>query len=93
MSSDKAKVVEAEWGTRGFTCELWVDRPGKEWKDFVHNVDELLMAVEGEIELDMNGKTLRPQLGEEILIPAARLSFHCLPGLPPLVLPLPSYSF
>ena len=70
MSSDKAKVVEAEWGTRGFTCELWVDRPGKEWKDFVHNVDELLMAVEGEIELDMNGKTLRPQLGEEILIPA-----------------------
>ncbi len=70
MSSDKTKVVEAEWGTRGFTCELWVDRPGKEWKDFVHNVDELLMAVEGEIELDMNGKTLRPQLGEEILIPA-----------------------
>ena len=70
MSSDKAKVVEAEWGTRGFTCELWVDRPGKEWKDFVHNVDELLMAVEGEIELDMNGQTLRPQLGEEILSPA-----------------------
>ncbi len=70
MSSDKTKVVEAEWGTRGFTCELWVDRPGKEWKDFMHNVDELLMAVEGEIELDMNGKTLRPQLGEEILIPA-----------------------
>ena len=34
----------------------------------MHAVDELVMPVEGEIE--MQGRRLRPAVGEEVLIPA-----------------------
>lgn len=66
---DQNQVTE-NWAARGFSCGLWVDAPGQVWADFVHDVDELVMLVEGEIELEFGGKTLRPQVGEEILIPA-----------------------
>jgi len=36
----------------------------------VHEVDELLMLIDGEIEVRFGGKTLRPAIGEEIFIPA-----------------------
>jgi mannose-6-phosphate isomerase-like protein (cupin superfamily) len=62
--------VAREWERRGFSCAVWVDPPGQVWEDFVHATDELLMPIEGEIELMLAGKTLRPKPGEEILIPA-----------------------
>jgi mannose-6-phosphate isomerase-like protein (cupin superfamily) len=62
--------IEHDWRSRGFSCGLWVDPPGQEWIDYVHTTDELLMVVEGELELEMQGRTLRPKLGEEVLIPA-----------------------
>lgn len=62
--------VEADWKARGFSCDLWVDPPGQEWVDFVHEVDELVTLVAGEIEMEMQGKTFRPALGEEVFIPA-----------------------
>jgi hypothetical protein len=43
------------------------------WADFVHPVDELLLPVEGEIELTVQGRTWRPALGEEVFIPAGAL--------------------
>ncbi len=36
----------------------------------MHATDELLMILEGALELEMQGKTLRPAIGEEIFIPA-----------------------
>jgi mannose-6-phosphate isomerase-like protein (cupin superfamily) len=33
-------------------------------------VDELFMVVEGEVELEMQGRAFRPAIGEEVLIPA-----------------------
>ncbi len=69
MSLEKKKVRE-DWSRRGFSCDIWVDSPGQEWKDFVHPVDELVMLIEGEIELAFQGKTLRPEVGEEVFIPA-----------------------
>ncbi len=65
--------VEIHWHSRGFSCGLFEDPPGQEWADFVHPVDELVMVVEGALELEMQGRTLRPQVGEEILIPAQAL--------------------
>lgn len=64
------KQVEQDWQARGFSCDLWVDPPGQEWVDFVHEVDEVVTLVEGEIEMEMQGKTFRPPVGEEIFIPA-----------------------
>ena len=66
---DREKI-EMEWKARGFSCDLWVDPPGQVWEDYVHSTDELLMLMEGKLELEMQGKAFRPAIGEEVLIPA-----------------------
>ena len=62
--------VERDWHSRGFSCGLWVDPPGQMWEDYVHSMDELLMVLEGELELELQGRTFRPKQGEEVLISA-----------------------
>ena len=62
--------IECDWWARGFSCGLWVDPPGQVWEDYVHATDELLMVLEGELELEMKGRVFRPQQGEEVFIPA-----------------------
>jgi cupin 2 domain-containing protein len=63
-------VVLRAWRERGFHGGVWVDPPGQVWIDYIHDEDELLMVVEGRLELGSDGRELRPKLGEEILIPA-----------------------
>ncbi len=62
--------VESDWLSRGFSCEVWTDPPGQVWADFVHGVDELVMTIEGDVEFEFGGKTIRPRPGEELMIPA-----------------------
>lgn len=62
--------VRRDWAARGFSCDLWIDPPGQVWAGFVHAVDELVMPVEGEIEVEFDGETHRPGVGRELLIPA-----------------------
>jgi mannose-6-phosphate isomerase-like protein (cupin superfamily) len=62
--------VAADWATRGFGCDLWVDPPGRRWEDFVHPTDELVMVLEGDQEFEFEGFASRPTVGEELLIPA-----------------------
>ena len=62
--------VAAEWRARGFSCEMWTDPPGQVWADFVHDVDELVMTIDGDVEYEFGGKTYRPPPGEALLIPA-----------------------
>ena len=64
------RKVAAEWASRGFGCDLWVDPPGRRWEDFVHETDELVMLLEGEQEFEVDGIVSRPSVGEEVLIPA-----------------------
>jgi quercetin dioxygenase-like cupin family protein len=63
-------AVERRWRERGFSCGLWIDRPGQVWADFVHDTDELVMVVDGEVEFEFEGHVHRPPPGEELLIPA-----------------------
>ena len=70
MSTVDEAEVKKRWAARGFSCDMWIDAPGRVWKDFVHDSDELVMLVEGEEEFEMNGQTHRLRLGEEFLIPA-----------------------
>jgi len=70
MAAVEIAKVEKDWAERGFSCGLWVDPPGQVWKDYVHAVDELLMVVEGEVELEIDGKPLGPKAGQEVFIPA-----------------------
>ncbi len=62
--------VESDWLKRGFSCQTWTDPPGQVWADFVHDVDEVVMTIEGEVEFEFDGKAIRPQPGEELMIPA-----------------------
>lgn len=64
------EAVERRWRERGFSCGLWVDPPGRVWADFVHDVDELVMVLEGSVEFEVEGTAYRPAPGEELLIPA-----------------------
>jgi len=63
-------TVKKDWASRGFSCGLFTDPPGQKWEDYVHEVDELFMVMEGEVELEIAGKVLHPKPGEEVLIPA-----------------------
>ena len=63
-------AIRDNWLGRGFSCDIWIDPPGKIWTDFVHDTDELLMLIDGGIELEMDGNILHPKIGDEVLIPA-----------------------
>ena len=62
--------VARDWAARGFSCALWVDPPGQRWEDFVHGADELVLVLEGELELEINGEIGHPKIGDEVYIPA-----------------------
>lgn len=64
------EAIKQDWAARGFSCDIWTDPPGQIWQDYAHDADELLMLIDGEIELRMGEKVLRPSIGEEIIIPA-----------------------
>jgi len=70
MATVDQKAVEKDWNARGFSCDLWVDAPGRVWRNFIHETDELVMLVEGEEEFEMNGQIHRLDIGQELLIPA-----------------------
>lgn len=63
-------AVADDWRKRGYSCGLWVDAPGQVWADFVHDTDEIVMVVDGEVEFEIEGEIHRPRAGEELLIPA-----------------------
>lgn len=62
--------VRVHWARRGFTCELWIDPPEQVWHDFLHDVDEIVLLLEGECQIEMEGRTVRLHGGDELLIPA-----------------------
>lgn len=62
--------IKRDWAQRGFGCDIWTDPPGKVWRDYVHETDELVMLQEGEVEFVFGGQNHRPQVGEKLLIPA-----------------------
>lgn len=72
--------IRADWNRRGFSFEYWIDPPGQIWRDFVHDVDELVILIEGRIELEIGGRSVSPEVGEEVLIPARTLHTVRNPG-------------
>ena len=64
------EATRKDWNGRGFSFGIFRDPPGQVWADFVHRTDELLLLAEGEIELEIEGKTQRPPIGKEVFIPA-----------------------
>ena len=58
--------IKEDWNSRGYSFGIFKDPPCQVWSDFVHETDELVVLVEGEIE----GKSQVPPIGKEVFIPA-----------------------
>ena len=63
-------LFKQNWNSRGYSFGIFKDPPGQVWADFVHKTDELVVLAEGEIQIEIEGKSQRPQIGEEVFIPA-----------------------
>ena len=63
-------LIKQDWNSRGYSFGVFLDPPGEVWTDFVHRTDELVVLAEGEIEVEIEGKAERFQIGEMVLIPA-----------------------
>ena len=62
--------IRENWESRGYSFGVFKDSPGQVWADFVHRTDELVVLAVGDIEIEIEGKSQQPQIGEEIIIPA-----------------------
>ena len=62
--------IRKNWESRGYSFGVFKDPPGQVWADFVHRMDELVLLAEGEIEIEIEGKSQQPQIGDEVFIPA-----------------------
>ena len=70
MDSDQ---IKQDWNSRGYSFGVFRDPPGQVWADFVHQTDELVVLAEGEIEVEIEGKAERFQIGEMVFIPAKEI--------------------
>lgn len=62
-------AVAADWRARGFSCDLFVDPPGRAWLEFVHGVDEVVTIADGRLEVTVGGERILAEPGDEIYIP------------------------
>ena len=62
--------IKKDWESRGYSFGIFKDHSGQVWADFVHSTDELVVLAEGEIEIEIEGKSKQPQIGKEVFIPA-----------------------
>lgn len=70
-SSEVQEVQEVRdtWKRRGFSCHLGETPPGAEWRNYIHDGDELIMPLRGKIEVELPGQKVQLKPGEECLIP------------------------
>ena len=62
--------IRENWESRGYSFGVFKDPPGQVWEDFVHRTDELVVLAGGDTEIEIEGKSQQPQIGEEVFIPA-----------------------
>ena len=68
--------MEERLRARGFEPTRWTDPPGTIREQSVHEHDEILVVLNGSVEIDLGGLTRIPEVGEEVFIPA--LTVHTL---------------
>jgi mannose-6-phosphate isomerase-like protein (cupin superfamily) len=62
-------AVAADWAERGYSCDPFIDPPGREWNGFVHGTNELVAVTEGRLELTVGEVRLVAGPGDEVFIP------------------------
>jgi len=61
--------VEQSWNHRGYSCDVFIDPPGREWNDFVHSTNELVTVLEGTLRMTIDGEEFIAEPGDEVFIP------------------------
>ena len=56
--------IKKDWNLRGYSFKIFKDPPGQVWADFVHKTDELVVLAEGEIEIEIEGKSQQLPIGK-----------------------------
>lgn len=64
-----AEAVAEDWRARGYSCGRFVDPPGQEWNNFVHQVNELVMVEQGRLEMSVGDHSFIVEEGDEVFIP------------------------
>ena len=65
---DHGSVVR-DWIQRGYSCRGLTDPPGREWRDFLHDTNELVTVVDGRLEVSLHGESYVLEPGDELFIP------------------------
>lgn len=63
------EAVARDWRARGYSCQNFVDPPGRAWTGFVHETNELVTVAQGRLHLSIGAAELVAEPGDEILIP------------------------
>ena len=64
-----ADTVADDWRARGYSFGRFVDPPGQEWNDFVHDVNELVMVEVGQLCMTVGDQSFVVDEGDEVYIP------------------------
>lgn len=64
--------LKTEYEKQGFKCELCTHFPREGWtsSEKGHKADEIYILLEGEMEIDLHGKTHYATIGEVFTVPA-----------------------
>ena len=73
MTNIIPELIKQNWNSIGYSFGVFRDPPGQVWADFVHRTDELVVLAEGEIEVEIEGKAERFQIGGMVFIPAKEI--------------------
>ena len=80
MTNIIPELIKQNWNSRGYSFGVFRDPPGQVWADFVHRTDELVVLAEGEIEVEIEGKAKRFQIGDMVFIPANAVHSYSIVG-------------
>lgn len=73
--------VASDWQQRGFSCGTFEDPPGRAWRNFTHDSNELITVVEGRLQLTLEGTDMVLEPGDEAFIP--RNCLHSVVNIAP----------
>lgn len=65
---DRDQIAQ-DWDRRGYSCDVFTDPPGREWNDFVHATNELVIVMDGRLKLTIGGEEIIAEPGDEVFIP------------------------
>lgn len=65
--------VSHDWSQRGYSCDVFVDPPGREWNNFVHATNELVIVVVGKLRLTIGDEEIVAEPGDEVFTPKGML--------------------